>query len=54
MKRLIREYFRNNKGNIPVCDYNIIARREAGCLRYAEVCQELANALSRIGQRLNR
>jgi len=51
LKRLIREFYRNNSEKFPVFDYNIIARNGAVFLRYAEVCQELANAFSRIGQR---
>lgn len=50
IKRLIREFFRNNKELFPLSDYNVIARSGAGHLEYAAVSQELANALSRIGQ----
>lgn len=53
LKRLIREFYRLNKGRFPVSDYNIIARNGAGYLGYTAVCQELANALSRIGQQNN-
>jgi ribonuclease P protein component len=53
LKRLIREYYRNNRDKFPIYDYNIIVRSGAGYLGYAVVCQELANAISRIGQRNN-
>ena len=51
IKRLIREFFRNNRGLFPLADYNIIARSGASHLDYSAVCQELANALSRIGRK---
>jgi len=54
LKRLIREFFRKNREKFPVSDYNIIVRSSAGNLGYTAVCQELANALSRFGQRSNR
>lgn len=50
IKRYIREFFRNNTNLFIVADFNIIARSGAGHLEYAAVCQELANALGRIGQ----
>lgn len=50
LKRFIREFFRNNQELFTRSDFNIIARSGAGHLEYAEVCQELANALGRIGQ----
>lgn len=50
LKRYIREVFRNNKQLFIKADFNIIARSGAGHLEYAAVCQELANALGRIGQ----
>lgn len=53
IKRLVREFFRTNRDRFPTADYNIIARSRAGTLRYSAVSQELANALSRIGQRNN-
>ncbi len=53
VKRLIRNFYRNNRQKFPISDYNIIARSGAVCLSYAAVCQELANALNRIGQRNN-
>jgi len=51
IKRLIREFFRNNRDLFSSADYNVIARTGAGLLKYATVCQELANALIGIGQR---
>jgi ribonuclease P protein component len=51
IKRLIREFFRNNRDMFPLADYNIIARSGASHLDYSAVCQELANALSRIGRK---
>jgi ribonuclease P protein component len=53
LKRLIREFFRNNRVMFPVADYNIIARSGASRLDYSAVCQELANALSRIGRKIS-
>lgn len=50
IKRLIRDFFRNNYELFLSADYNIIARSGAVKLGYAAVCQELANGLSRIGQ----
>lgn len=50
VKRLIREFFRNNRDLFLSADYNIIARSGAVNLGYADVCQELANGLNRIGQ----
>ena len=52
IKRLIREFFRNNRLKFPVADYNIIARSGAPNLDYSAVCQEIANALSRIGRKI--
>ncbi len=51
IKRHIREFYRNNKSLFPLADYNIIARSGASHLDYSALCQELANALSRIGQK---
>jgi len=50
IKRLVREFFRNHKELFFSADYSIIARSGARQLEYASVCQELANALGRIGQ----
>lgn len=53
IKRLIREFFRNNRVMFPVADFNIIARSGASHLDYSAVCQEIANALSRIGPKIS-
>lgn len=50
IKRFVREFFRNNQQLFFPADFNIIARTGAAQLEYASVCQELANALGRIGQ----
>jgi len=50
IKRLIREFFRNNRDLFLSADYNIIARSGAVNLGLDGVCQELANGLCRIGQ----
>ena len=53
IKRLIREFFRNNRLLFPIADYNIIARSGACHLDYSAVCQEISNALSRIGRKIS-
>lgn len=46
VKRLLREYFRAAKENLPPSrDYVIIAKRAAGELTLAEVSRELDRAL---------
>jgi len=50
IKRLVREFFRNNRDLFLSADYNIIARSGAVKLGFDDVCQELANGLCRIGQ----
>ncbi len=50
IKRFVREFFRNNQQFFFPADFNIIVRTGAAQLEYASVCQELANALGRIGQ----
>ena len=50
IKRLIREFFRNNRKYFQSADYNIIARSGAAKLGFDDVCQELANGLCRFGQ----
>jgi len=49
IKRLVREFFRNNRDLFLSADYSIIARSGAVKLEYTEVCQEIANGLCRIG-----
>lgn len=51
IKRLVREFFRINKHIFSLADYNIIARSGASHLDYSALCQELANALNRIGRK---
>ena len=50
IKRLIREFFRNNRELFLSADYNIIARSGAVNLGFDGVCQELANGLCRFAQ----
>lgn len=50
IKRLIREFFRNNRNLFLSADYNIIARSGAVNLDFNGVCQELANGLCRFPQ----
>ena len=50
VKRLVREFFRNNRELFSLADYNIIARSGAVKLGFRDVCKELANGLCRIGQ----
>jgi ribonuclease P protein component len=47
LKRLIREFYRQNKGLFPVADCNVIARQGAGGLDSHQVGQELVRALRR-------
>jgi ribonuclease P protein component len=54
IKRLIREFFRNNRDLFLSADYNIIARSGSVNLGYGAVCQELTNGLCRIDQQNNR
>jgi ribonuclease P protein component len=48
LKRLIREFYRQNKGLFPSADFNVIARQGAGSLDSRQVGQELARALRRL------
>ena len=47
LKRLIREFYRLNKGLFAPVDYNIIAKQGASRLEFSEVSQELGRALQR-------
>ena len=47
LKRLIREFYRLNKGLFLPADYNIIAKQGAARLQFGEVSQELGRALQR-------
>jgi ribonuclease P protein component len=48
VKRLVREYYRLNKGHFAAADYNIIARQGAELLKFSDVCRELDRALRRL------
>lgn len=47
LKRLIREFYRQNKSLFGPADYSIIARQGAARLNFGEVCQDLGSALRR-------
>jgi ribonuclease P protein component len=49
IKRLVREFYRLNKGLFAAADYNIIAKPGAGQLEFAELARELSRALQRLG-----
>lgn len=51
VKRLLREFFRHHKGNLPPKDIVIIAKQGAVHLKYAEVLAELAGVFSLSGER---
>jgi ribonuclease P protein component len=48
LKRLIREFYRQNKCLFPPADFAIIARQGADRLSFGEVCRELGRALRRL------
>ncbi len=48
IKRLIREYFRQNRNKFKRADYNIIAKRGAERLLFQEIGPELDKGLSAI------
>ena len=48
LKRLIREFYRNNKSLFGPADYTIIARQSAARLGFGEICRELDRALRRL------
>ena len=48
IKRLIREFFRNNKGLFVPADYNIIAKQSAAKLDFNALCLELGQAMRRL------
>ena len=50
LKRLVREFYRQNKGLFLLADYNIIAKQGAARLEFSEVSQELSRALQRTKQ----
>ncbi|HLO25275.1 MAG TPA: ribonuclease P protein component [Geobacteraceae bacterium] len=48
LKRLIREFYRNNKSLFGLADYSIIARQSAAGLDFSAICHELGKALCRL------
>lgn len=48
LKRLIREFYRQNKVLFAAADYNVIARKGADELDSRQVAQELVRALRRL------
>jgi len=48
-KRLIREFYRRNKGLFIASDYNVIAKPGAAQLEFLDLVQELTDALQRLG-----
>ncbi len=48
LKRLIREFYRQNKGLFAAGDFNVIARKGADKLDFCQVAQELVRALRRL------
>lgn len=48
-KRLIREFYRQNKNLFISADYNIIAKPGAAQLEYHEIVGELTEAVRRLG-----
>ena len=47
LKRIIREFYRQNKSLFNPADYSIIARQSAARLNFGEVCHDLGRALRR-------
>jgi ribonuclease P protein component len=48
IKRMIREFYRLNKGLFVAADYNIIAKPGAARLEFPEISRELSRALQRL------
>lgn len=48
LKRLIREFYRQNKSLFYPADFTIIARQGADRLSFGEVCRELGRAMHRL------
>jgi ribonuclease P protein component len=48
IKRMIREFYRLNKGLFAAANYNIIAKPGAARLEFPEVIRELTRALQRL------
>jgi ribonuclease P protein component len=51
VKRLIREFFRLNKEQFSIADYNIIAKPGADQLKLEELALELSAGLKRLGKK---
>ena len=49
LKRLIREFFRNNRLLLPAVDINVIARRESETMDFRCIMRELESAFRYIG-----
>lgn len=49
-KRIIREFFRLNKGLFILADYNIIAKPGVARLAFADFVRELTSAMQRLGK----
>jgi len=49
IKRLIREFYRLNKGLFATADYNVVAKPGAARLEFPEIIRELTHALQRLG-----
>jgi len=53
IKRLIREYYRQNKHRLDkACDINIIAKKDAACLSNNQIVNSLQNMFDRLAGRL--
>lgn len=52
LKRYIREFYRHNKEIFLPADFVIIAKSGADRLKYSELCQELVNAVQRVGKQM--
>jgi ribonuclease P protein component len=48
-KRMIREFYRLNKGLFIATDYNVIAKPGAAKMEFLDLVQELADSLRRLG-----
>ena len=48
IKRMVREFYRLNKGLFSPADYSIIARQGAARLEFSDICKDLGRALDRL------
>ena len=48
LKRLVREFFRQNKQLFAAADYNIIAKKSSAAMAFRDVCNELGSAMQRL------